>query len=189
MTATARRRSARAAAVKARNATASTATITHSSEPSRWSGSHPVSASIHSRETSVTTASSPHSAPTIASAQNRLRTAAPEVGRTGAATLATMPGRFPGASAAWWLACGTLAAVSVFRIRYEGPAALAVGIVRELADADGIDLVSSDPPEVREPGTVALDVAVEATDADVASALTRIRSDLPAGATIAVVDG
>jgi hypothetical protein len=78
--------------------------------------------------------------------------------------------------------------VSVFRIRYEGPAALAVRIVRELADADGIDLVSSDPPAVREPGTVALDVAVEATEADVASALTRIRSDLPAGATIAAVD-
>ena len=77
--------------------------------------------------------------------------------------------------------CGT---VTAHRIRFEGPAAIAVGVATTLADADGVDLISSDPPSALADGSVGLDVAVEGPRDDVAAAVERIRGGLPKGASI-----
>jgi hypothetical protein len=53
-------------------------------------------------------------------------------------------------------------AVTVYRIRFEGPAALAVRVATGLADADGVELTSSEQPSILDESTVELDVAVEA---------------------------
>jgi hypothetical protein len=72
------------------------------------------------------------------------------------------------------------------RITYEGPASLAVHVATMLAEADGIELRSSEAP-VRRDGPddpVVLAVTVEASDDDVRSALAKLRIELPPGASI-----
>jgi len=84
--------------------------------------------------------------------------------------------------------CATLDIVTVYRIKFEGPAGLAVGIATALADADGVDLTASSPPAVVDEETVSLDLTVDATESDVTDALDDIRQRLPAGASIEIVD-
>lgn len=76
--------------------------------------------------------------------------------------------------------------VTVHRIRFEGPAALAVGVATALADADGVELVSSEPPSILDDGRVGLDVAVEGAPDAVAAAAASLRGRLPDGASIEV---
>jgi hypothetical protein len=74
--------------------------------------------------------------------------------------------------------------VTVFKIRYEGPAALAMGIARSLADAEGVDLTSSAPPTILNDETVQLDLSAEGPRESVTAAVAGIRKGLPSGASI-----
>ncbi len=76
--------------------------------------------------------------------------------------------------------------MTVHRVRFEGPASLAVGVATGLADADGVDLVSSEPPSVLDDGRVALEVAVEGAPDAVAAAVASLRGRLPDRASIEV---
>lgn len=78
-------------------------------------------------------------------------------------------------------------AVNAHRIRFEGPAALAVGVATALADADGVELTSSEPPSALDGGKVRLDVVVDGRDEDVVAAVSAIGGDLPAGASLELV--
>jgi hypothetical protein len=78
--------------------------------------------------------------------------------------------------------------VTVYRIRFEGPASLALSVATALADADGVELISSEAPTVLAGNTVALDVAVEGAPDSVGDAVTGIRDGLPSGATIEIAD-
>ena len=72
-----------------------------------------------------------------------------------------------------------------YRISFEGPAALTLGVATALADADGVDLVDSEQQVVvGETAAVALNVTVEGAFDAVADAVAAIRARLPAGASI-----
>ena len=73
--------------------------------------------------------------------------------------------------------------MTAYRVRYEGPQELAMGVATSLADADGVDLTSSSPPERRD-GVVALDLVVEGEPDDVLDAIGAARSALPTDATL-----
>jgi len=72
-------------------------------------------------------------------------------------------------------------------ITFTGPADDALGVVTRLADADGVDLTSSEAPVPNGDGTVSVTVTVEGDDATVADAVARIDADLPSGATLDVL--
>ena len=76
--------------------------------------------------------------------------------------------------------------MTVHRIRFEGPAPLAVRVVTALADAEGVELVSSEPHSILDDGRVGLDVAVEGDPDAVAAAVADMRARLPDGASIEV---
>jgi hypothetical protein len=76
--------------------------------------------------------------------------------------------------------------VTVYQIRFEGPSTLAVSIARELADADGVELISEELTV--EQGVVTLVVDVEATSDAVTDAVAQVRGGLPREASIAIVD-
>lgn len=78
--------------------------------------------------------------------------------------------------------------MTVYTIRFKGPAALAVGVATELADADGVDLTSSAQPSILDQHTVELIVSVEGTRDDVAAAVSNISDTLPHGASIEITD-
>lgn len=78
--------------------------------------------------------------------------------------------------------------MTVHRIRFAGPAALAVGVATALADADGVELTSSKPPSILDEKTVELNVSVEGTRAAVAVAVASIGDRLPDGASIEIAD-
>ena len=84
--------------------------------------------------------------------------------------------------------CATLETVTVYRIVFEGPASLAVGVATALAEADGVELVSSEPPTVVDVNTVRLGLAVEGVLDAVTDAIAGVRDGMPTGATIAVAD-
>ena len=91
--------------------------------------------------------------------------------------------------------CGRVSAgmrrysVSNFRVRFEGPGALALSVATALADADGVELLSSDQPVTLDENIVALNVTVAAAFDAVADAVARIRSAMPAEATIKISSG
>ena len=65
---------------------------------------------------------------------------------------------------------------------------MAVRIATELADADGVELMSSEPLSVVGADTVRLGVAVEGALESVTDAVAEIRGGLPAGASIDLAD-
>ena len=71
---------------------------------------------------------------------------------------------------------------------FEGPAALAVRIATELADAQGVELISSEPPSIVGVNTVKLGVAVEGALPSVAEAVASIRDSMPTGASLEIAD-
>ncbi len=73
-----------------------------------------------------------------------------------------------------------------FRVTYEGPSPLAVRAAALLADADGVELTASQPPQ-RQPGseTVVLALTVDGDEAAVRAAVRQVAASLP-GATIDV---
>jgi hypothetical protein len=78
--------------------------------------------------------------------------------------------------------------MTVHGVRFEGPAASALKIATALADADGIDLLSSEPASKLDDGLVRLDVQVEGTRDAVTAALEWIGNGLPDGASITAID-
>jgi len=76
--------------------------------------------------------------------------------------------------------------VTVYQIRFEGPSTLAVSIARELAEADGVELISE--ALTVEQGVVNLVVDVEATSDAVTDAVAQVRGGLPPDASIAIAD-
>ena len=55
-------------------------------------------------------------------------------------------------------AAATLSHVTTYRVRFEGPVGLALRVATALADADGVDLTSSEAPTPKASGLVGLDV-------------------------------
>ncbi len=78
--------------------------------------------------------------------------------------------------------------VAVRRISITGPATLAIHVATALADADGVEMISSEPPSVLDDDTVELKVAVEGASDAVADAVSSIREGLPKGASIEIAD-
>lgn len=65
------------------------------------------------------------------------------------------------------------------RIRFEGAAAAALTVATAIADVDGVDLTSSEPPVPLEDGRVRLDLRVEAPDESITAAVDEIGRLLP----------
>jgi len=84
--------------------------------------------------------------------------------------------------------CATLEAVSVYRVVFEVPTGMATRIATQLADADGVELISSEPPSSVGVDTVRLRVAVNGELESVTDAIARIRGGIPTGASIEIVD-
>jgi hypothetical protein len=76
--------------------------------------------------------------------------------------------------------------VSNYRVRFEGPAAFALSVATALADADGVELISSDQPVTLDENLVALNVTVEGAFDAVADAVASIRGGMPTEASIAI---
>jgi CTP:molybdopterin cytidylyltransferase MocA len=79
--------------------------------------------------------------------------------------------------------------VTAYRVRFQGPAALAVRVATELADTDGVELISSDQPVVLDESMVALNVTVEGAFDAVADAVAGIRGGMPTGVSIEIAGG
>ena len=81
--------------------------------------------------------------------------------------------------------------MSAYRVRYEGPSSLAVRAATMLAEAEGIELTSSQPPE-RRPGPVevaVLALTVKGQASAVMDAVEAVRGRLPEDAMITVEEG
>ena len=81
--------------------------------------------------------------------------------------------------------------MGAYRIRYEGPSSLAVRAATMLAEAEGVKLTSSQPPE-RRPGPVevaVLALTLEGAPGAVMDAVEVVRGRLPADVTITIEDG
>ena len=76
--------------------------------------------------------------------------------------------------------------VEQHNVRFEGPTALALRVATTLADADGVELISSDQPVTVGDGTVALNVVVEGEPDAVSVAVAGIRREMRAAATIEI---
>jgi hypothetical protein len=76
--------------------------------------------------------------------------------------------------------------VTIYRVSFEGPSALTLRVATALADANGVELISSDQPVNVAEGKVALNVAVEGAFDAVADALAKIRGDLPSDASVEI---
>jgi hypothetical protein len=84
-----------------------------------------------------------------------------------------------------WLTCDA-EGVTIYGVRFEGPAVLALGVAKALADADGVELISSDQPWSVDDNRVAMNVTVEAAFDAVADAVATIRGDMPPGTSIEI---
>ena len=73
-----------------------------------------------------------------------------------------------------------------YGISFEGPSALTLHVATALADAEGVELISSDQPVNVADGRVALNVAVEGAYDAVADAVASVRGDLPPDASIEI---
>jgi hypothetical protein len=65
---------------------------------------------------------------------------------------------------------------------------MALRIATELAEADGVELISSDPPSIVGSDTVKLGVTVEGTLGAVTDAVAGIREGMPTGASIEIAN-
>jgi hypothetical protein len=79
--------------------------------------------------------------------------------------------------------------VTNYRVRLEGPADVVLRVATELAEADGVELTSSEKPVNLDDGKVALAVTVEGQFDAVADAIAGIRGGLPSTASIGLTDG
>ena len=70
------------------------------------------------------------------------------------------------------------------RIRFEGAADSALSVAAAIADADGVDLTSSEPPVALADGKVRLDLSVRGSSESIAAALSGIGPSLPVDSSI-----
>lgn len=78
-------------------------------------------------------------------------------------------------------------AVTTYQVLFEGPVELALRVATALADADGVDLMSSEAPTPKASGLVGLEVIVDGLPDDVIAAVGGVRGWLPDEATIEIV--
>lgn len=74
--------------------------------------------------------------------------------------------------------------VNEHHVRFEGASAAALTVATAIADADGVDLTSSEPPTAIADGRVRLDLRVEGSNESIAAALDEIRLGMPVDSTI-----
>lgn len=74
--------------------------------------------------------------------------------------------------------------VNEHRIRFEGDSAFALSVATAIADADGVDLTSSEPPTALADGKVRLDLSVRASGESIAAALEEIGVSVPVDCSI-----
>jgi hypothetical protein len=81
--------------------------------------------------------------------------------------------------------------MATHRITYRGPASLAVPTATQLADAEGVDLTASEPPQRMgaDGQDVVLVVTLDGLAETVQAAVARVGAALPAGATLTVDGG
>lgn len=79
--------------------------------------------------------------------------------------------------------------MSNYRVRFEGPAAFTLRVATALADADGVELISSDQPVTLDENIVALTVSVEGAFDAIADAVASIRAQMPPEASIEIGGG
>ena len=65
---------------------------------------------------------------------------------------------------------------------------MTVRVATAVADADGVELVSSEPPSLVDAGTVVLEMAVEGDADSVSRAVAMLRDDLPVDASIEITE-
>jgi hypothetical protein len=75
-----------------------------------------------------------------------------------------------------------------YRISYTGPSTEAVRAATLIADADGIELTASKPPQ-RRGDAVVLELTVDGTTDDVLDAVALARGQLPQGTAIEIAEG
>jgi hypothetical protein len=83
----------------------------------------------------------------------------------------------------------TLVGVDKHHVRFEGPTTLALRVATTLADAEGVELISSDQPVSLADGTVALNVVVEGDRDAVVEAVASVRREMPSQASIEITGG
>jgi hypothetical protein len=83
----------------------------------------------------------------------------------------------------------TLVGLDKHRVRFEGSITLALRVATTLADADGVELISSDQPLSLGDGTVALNVMVAGEFDAVVDAVAGIRREMPPRASIEITGG
>ena len=76
--------------------------------------------------------------------------------------------------------------MATYRVRFEGPPPLALRVATALADADGVELLSSDQPLTLDESIIALNVTVDGTFDAVTDAVASVRGELPSGASIEI---
>jgi hypothetical protein len=74
--------------------------------------------------------------------------------------------------------------VNEHRIRFEGASTAALTVATAIADADGVDLTSSEPPTPIADGKVRLDLSVRASSESIAAALDEIGRSIPVDSSI-----
>ncbi len=74
--------------------------------------------------------------------------------------------------------------VNEHRIRFEGAADVALTVATAIADVDGVDLTSSEPPAVLDNGRVRLDFSVRGPSESIATAVGEIGTSLPIDSSI-----
>lgn len=81
--------------------------------------------------------------------------------------------------------------MTTHRVRFEGPASLAVSTATSLADAEGLELTSSEPPQrlSADDDRVLLALSVEGSMEALLAALERINAELPPEAAILLESG
>lgn len=79
--------------------------------------------------------------------------------------------------------------VDKHRVRFEGPTTVALRVATTLADADGVELISSDQPVSLGDGSVALNVVIEGERDAVVEALAGLRRQMPPRASIEITAG
>ena len=79
--------------------------------------------------------------------------------------------------------------VNEHRIRFEGASADALTIATAIADADGVDLTSSEPPIAIADGRVRLDLSVRGPSEAIAAALDEIGRRIPGDSSVELDPG
>ena len=79
--------------------------------------------------------------------------------------------------------------MTAYHVRFEGPAPLVLSAVTALADAAGVELISSGQPAAQGEVNTELEVTVQGSFDDVADAVATIRSGLPPDASVEITGG